>query len=93
MSKPYHMNRYDSITLSGGDYNGMMDDIHNAETERDDARQIARQLHRVAQHLAIMHRRENRVMEGAEGEIARLVKLAGSWLTEEDERAEDAEGE
>jgi hypothetical protein len=55
----------------------------NAETltqELKRAQEIARGFCRCAQHLAIMHRRENRAMVGAEEQIARLRLLAGPWI-------------
>lgn len=51
------------------------------EKQRNEARQTARRSYRCAQHLAIMHRRENRVMEGAEGELEAIRREAGEWLT------------
>ena len=77
-----------------------------AEAERDRLREelattveVARRAYRCAQHLAIMHRRENRIMEGAEGELAAITRVAtaaGINLMpppEEDARADEGEEE
>jgi len=60
------------------------------EAAIETAQEHAAKFYRVAQHLAIMHRRENRVMHGAEEEIERLRRSAGSWLAERSGAVEDA---
>ena len=47
--------------------------------ERDEARTLVRQYDRLADHLLLMHRRENRVMEGGEEERQRLLALWRVW--------------
>ena len=47
--------------------------------ERDQARALVESYDRLAHHLLIMHRRENRRMEGGEEEIERLRALWREW--------------
>lgn len=57
------------------------DGIAQLRAQLEAAQEIARRAYRCAQHLAIMHRREGRAMEGATGELETIRREAGDWLT------------